>query len=382
MPNSLWNDEIDKPLQHLRVIDLSVMLPGSFLTRLMAQYGADVIKIEAIPNGDPLRETKDTALFELLNQGKRSVALNLKTELGVSILKGLAGEADIFVENFKEGVMDRLGIGYADISEENPDLIYLSLRGLSGKHSAQASHDLNFISASGCGEWFLESGTPNYSTQFGDLVAGGLIPALKLMFHLANPARQGMHLVSYMDEAFRTIYLPRAYDTYKAENADVAERKNYGLQKKLNGQEPHSRYYKCRDGQWIALNAVQTKHWETFCEVVDRKEWKPRQSDPTLVPDVEKLFLDAPSTYWEALVTSRETCLFRVVPWAEHFSFSQARPQLATDPMTWAGFAPNAGLRPAPALGADTFSVVHSIGLSNKEISEAMKDGVLWDGNK
>ncbi len=380
--SSLWSDEQEKPIQHLRVIDLTVMLPGPFITRLLAQYGADVVKIENVPKGDPLRELKDTAIFELLNQGKRSLAINLKEPEGAQLVRQLAGEADVFVENFRDGVMDKLGLGYADLSEENPDLIYFSVRGFSGKHTANAGHDLNFVAASGCGEWFLESGTPNYSTQFGDLVAGAVVPAMKLLFHLANPARRGMHLVSYMDESFRTIFLPRAFDEYRAENLPEEERRKYGVQRSLDGSYPHSRYYRCRDGQWISLNAIQDKHWAMFCSVVDREAWKDRMWDPTLSPEVERLFQDAPSTYWEALTANRELCLFRVVPWNEHLSFSQARPQLATDPFTWAGFAPNTGLSPSPELGRDTFAVLHSFGIGNKEMSDWMQKGILHQPEK
>lgn len=382
MTVSLWNDEQERPVQHLRIIDMTVMLPGPYVTRLLAQYGADVIKIEALPHGDPLRQLKQTSVFDLMNQGKRSVGINLKSEEGVALVKQLAGEADVFVENFKEGVMDGLGLGYADLSEENPDLLYCSLRGVSGKHSSHAAHDLNFISASGCGEWFLEAGAPNYSTQFGDIVGGTMVPLLKLLFHLSNPARRGMHLISNMDEGFRSLYVPRAFDMYKAESLPEEQQRDYGTQHALDGTFPHSRYYRCRDGQWISLNAVQEKHWNAFCEIVDRAVWKSRMWDTTLVDEVAKLFQDAPAAYWEALASNREVCLFRVIPWSEHIGFSQARPQLATDPLTWAGFAPNPGLTSAPTLGRDTFAVAHSLGISNKEIGDWIQAGVLYQPDK
>jgi alpha-methylacyl-CoA racemase len=374
---SLWNDEQDRPIQHLRIVDMTVMLPGPYLTRILSQYGADVIKVEALPNGDPVRSLKDTSLFELLNRGKRSIGVNLRSEEGIAIVRQLAGEADVFVENFREGVADSMKLGYSELSEENPDLLYLSIRGLSGKNAAHAGHDLNFIAQSGVGEWYLENGVPNYSTLFGDIVGGTLTPALKLMMHLANPNRRGMHLVSYMDEGFRSLYLARAFDSYKAESLPEDQRAAYGTHKTFDGSLPHSRFYRCRDGQWVSLNGIQEKHWKTFCEVVDRSAWTGRGSDPSLVPDMEKLFLDAPAAYWEALAGTRELCLFRVVPWEEHISFSQARPQLSTDPLSWAGFAPNAALGQSPALGADTYGVLHSMGVSNKEISDWAQAGVL-----
>lgn len=382
MSISLWTDEQERPLQHLRVIDLTVMFPGPYLTRLLAQYGADVIKVEAIPGGDPLRQHSNTALFELLNQGKRSVAVNLKSEQGAFLVRQLAGEADLFVENYREGVMDSMGLGYAELSEENPDLLYLSIRGFKGKGGVRAGHDLNFVAASGVGEWFLGTGTPNYSAQFGEIIGGTLVPAVKLLFHLANPNRRGMHLVTTMDESFRTLYLGKAYDLYRGESLGEEQRKNFGYHRSLDGLMPHSRYYRCRDNQWVSLNAVQKKHWDAFCEVVDREAWKERMGDPALVPEVEKLLQTAPATYWEALTQNRELCLFRVVPWAEHLDFSQARPQLSSDPLTWAGFAPNPALKSVPNLGHDTFAVFNSMGISNKDLSDWLSGGILLQGDK
>jgi crotonobetainyl-CoA:carnitine CoA-transferase CaiB-like acyl-CoA transferase len=130
------------------------------------------------------------------------------------------------------------------------------------------------------------------------------------------------------------------------------------------------------------LNAIQKKHWDTFCEVVDRQNWKDRMEDSALVPEMEKLFLDAPSTYWEALSSNRDLCLFRVIPWEEHISFSQARPMLATDPLTWAGFPPNPSLLPCPSLGRDTYAIMHSLGATNKEISDHLQQGIIFQPDK
>ncbi|MBI4402813.1 MAG: CoA transferase [Deltaproteobacteria bacterium] len=378
MPGELWNDEQEHPVRHLRVIDMTVMLPAPYLTRLLAQYGADVVKIENLPSGDPLRQPPYHKVFEVLNQGKRSVALNLRSKEGVSVVRQLASEADIFVENLREGVMDGFGLGYAELSEENPDLIYCSLRGFRGKNAVHSGHDLNFIAVSGCGEWFLENGNPNYSTLYGDMIGGTFVPLIQLLFHVANPDRRGMQLVSYIDENFRALYLPRVYELFRA-----GPHQTLAFQQ-MNGSRPHSRFYRCRDGLWISLNAIQKKHWDLFCTVVDREAWKERMDDPTLVSEVEKLFADAPATYWEALSANRELCLFRVIPWDEHLISTTAAPQLSTDPLSWCGFAPNLSLCPAPNLGTDTFSVMHSLGIDHKQIAEWMQAGHIYqpDGGK
>jgi crotonobetainyl-CoA:carnitine CoA-transferase CaiB-like acyl-CoA transferase len=249
---------------------------------------------------------------------------------------------------------------------------------LGDKYAVHAGHDFNFIARSGCGEWFLESGVPNYSTQFGDIVGGVMVPAIKVLMHLSNPNRRGMHLISSIDESFRTLYLPRAYDQYRSEKIVESKRRDFGLNKITDGNYPHSRYYRCRDGVWVSINAVQKKHWDTFCEVVDRAQWKDKHADTRLVPEMEKLFQDAPSTYWEALAANRELCLFRVVPWVEHVNYSQARPQLSSDPLSWAGFAPHSSLLSTPELGRDTFTVLHGLGIGNKEIAEWIKQGIVF----
>lgn len=369
----LWSDEQERPLQHIRVVDLTIMVPGPFITRLLAQYGADVIKVEHTPIGDLLREVKFSHLFDLLNQGKRSLAVNLHSDRGIEIVKRLASESDIFIENFRDGVMDRYGLGYSQLSEENPDILYASIRGLKGENGKVAAHDFNFIAGSGCGEWFLENGSPNFSTHFGDLIGGAFVPAMKLLCHLSNPARRGMHLVSHMDEGFRALFLPRAWDTLQAEN--FPQVRPFGLLTQLDGSLPHSRYYRCRDGQWITLNAIQPKHWEIFCKAIEHPEWISRMQDPKLTTELDQLFLDAPANYWEVLVKGQDACLVRVMPWAEHVARSNIRAQMNSDPFTWAGFASADKLRPCPTLGRDTYSVLHGAGLSNKEIGELIQRG-------
>lgn len=380
MSESLWSDETIKPIQHIRVVDLSVMLTGPYLTRILAQYGAEVIKVEKGPEGDPCRKPPYTAVFDLLNQGKRSVCADLIKPEGKEIVKILASEADVFVENFRAGVMDSLGLGYADLAERNPDLIYLSLRGMSDKLSAKSGHDLNFIATSGVGQWFLENGI-NYSTQFGDIVGGVYAPITKLLVHLSNPNRRGMHLISYADEAFRSLYLPRAYEILEREKVGDGDKESFNGCSKMNGSYPNSRFYQCRDQQWVSLQAIQKKHWEQFCEIVDRKEWKARAEDTSLIPDMEKLFLDAPAAYWEALSASSETCLFRVVPWDEFLKLSQSRNKLSSDPLAWAGFPQNENLPPCPTLGQDSFSILHGLGYSNEKIGQFLASGLLVQKN-
>ncbi len=373
----LINDEQEKPLGHLRVLDLTVMLPGPYLTRVLAQYGAEVFKVEHLPDGDPVRLVKDTALVEWLNQGKRPVALNLKTEAGIHLVRRLAAECDVLVENFREGVLEGMGLGYRELSALNPELLYVSLRGFQGRFSSRAGHDLNFVANSGCGEWFLESG-PNYSTHWGDLVGGMLAPAVKVLAHLSNPDRRGMQLVSYMDESFRLMYLHRAYDAAKASALPQAERASYGSHHTFNGSQPHSRYYRCQDGQWVSLNAVQDKHWERFCAALNQPTWRQRAADSGLVPEVEKVFESAPSAYWEELSLGVDMCLVKVQTWDETMQLLDTKNKILKDPLHWAGFAAYPEPLTSASFGGETASVLQEVGVGEEEFAQYLKQGIVY----
>lgn len=367
MNRPLWDDEQAKPLGHLRILDLSMMLPAPYLTRVLAQYGAEVIKVEALPGGDPIRGVPGTAAGEWLNQGKKSVAVNLRTAEGRALVKQLSREVDVLVENYRDGVMESMGLGYAELSHDNPELLYLSLRGFSGARSSQPGHDINFIATSGCGDWFLEGG-PNYACNWGDMVGGMLAPLIKLLAHLSNPDRRGMQLTSYMDQSFRSLFLDRAFDAMKTEP---------GLHRFFDGTQPHSRYYACEDGGWISINAIQDKHWERFCEGLGKPDWVGRKEDPSLVAELSAVFAGQTASYWEALFAGKEVCLFKVLTWEDHLMETSSRMQILRDPLSWAGFASNP-LGPSPELGSDTFSVVRDLGLSAVDFSRYMSEGILF----
>lgn len=376
MSQNLWSDEPKEPIKHLRVLDLSVMLTGPYLTRILAQHGAQVIKVEKGPTGDPCRDEKYTALFELLNQGKKSLCVDFAKPEGKELIKLLATEVDVVVENFREGVMDQLGVGYADLAAINPDLIYLSLRGMADKNASKSGHDLNFIATSGCGEWFIEGGV-NYSTLFADVLGGVFVPITKLLMHLSNPNRRGMHLICHADEGFRSFYLPKAYESIRRENCPVAEKNKFEGLEKLNGNFPNSRFYRCRDNQWISLQAIQKKHWVRFCQSIDKQSWTERSEDLNLVPEIEKMFSEAPAHYWETLSHHGESCLFKVIPWKEFLEQTQTKTQLNSDPLHWIGFAPNQSLERAPSLGQDSFGICSEVGYKNEKIAQLLASGTI-----
>ncbi|MBY0371565.1 CoA transferase [bacterium] len=378
--DALWNDEQENPLQHLRVLDLTVLLPGPFFTRILAQYGAEVVKVEGLPGGDPMRASHQTGLMDWIGQGKRSVAVALKTAQGGDLVRRLAAETDVFVENFREGVMDSLGLGYRDLSALQPDLLYVSLRGFHGAHASKAGHDLNFIAASGVGEFHLESG-PNYATQWADMIGGTFLPAIQVLAHLANPERRGMHLVLHMDKGFRAAFLPRAFDALVASQLPEEKRAGFGMHHHFGAQVPHSRYYRCSDGLWLSVSCVKSQHWQALCELWGKPEWASRGEDPTLVPDVEALVATHPAAHWESLPGATSLCVFKVVPWAEHAVSLPSRESLLQDPLAWAGFPANPKLLPAPELGRDTFAALQAMGISARQCEDLAREGIVFQPN-
>ena len=144
------------PLAQMRVLDLSRLLPGPYCSRILADFGAEVIKIETPSGGDWVRHMPPLvdgqgALFHILNQGKKSLTMNLKSEQGRAILLRLAETSDALLESFRPGVMERLGVGYERLAQANPRLVYCSLSGYGrdGPYRNRAGHDLNYIGLAG-----------------------------------------------------------------------------------------------------------------------------------------------------------------------------------------------------------------------------------------
>jgi alpha-methylacyl-CoA racemase len=356
---SNFNDEQEKPLQHLRILDFTTFVSGPLVTRLLAQYGAEIIKVEPVPDGDPGRGLLGKGWSAWLNQGKKSLAIDLTTPEGQEAVRSIAAEVDVVIENSRENVMEKWGLGYQALSELNPELLYVSLRGFKGKNAAKAGHGLNAAAASGVGEWFLKESPKAYG-EWSETVAGALIPAVKILAHLSNPDRRGMHLVSTIEESVRTLFLPRAVE--EAQNE---------FEKPLEPSErADARSYLCSDSHWISVGAIQTKHWERFCEAIGQPSWRNRQSDPELNAELESVFSQQPSNYWEALMANYDVCVFRVVPWSEVQSDPSSRAQLLEDPLSWAGFAHFQELGASDTVGKDTEALLMEYGLDEDQIAE------------
>ena len=304
-----------QPLKDILVLDFSTLLPGPMATLMLAEAGAEVIKFERPGVGEDARHTEpmidgESIGFAVLNQGKRSVAIDLKSKGAVDALRPLLEKADVLVEQFRPGVMDRLGLGYEAVREINPGLIYCSITGYgqTGPKASAAGHDLNYIGDAGI--LSLSRGPDDQPTMPFGLVAdigGGTYPAVMniLLALIARQASgQGTHLDIAMSEgAFAFAYWAHAEGVIAGQNIESGG-------SRLTGGLARYRLYTAADGRQIAVGALEEKFWQSFCDVIGlpsalRDDW----SEPdSCAAEVARRLREQPSTHWEPLLAAADCC--------------------------------------------------------------------------
>jgi alpha-methylacyl-CoA racemase len=259
-------------LDDVRILDLSRLLPGPFCTLLLADLGADVIKIEDTETGDYLRwipplAGEYSAMFHPLNRNKRSVALNLKTDSGREAFLRLVDTADVVVESFRPGVMDRLGLGWDVLHERNPSTILCSISGYGqdGPYRDRAGHDLNYAALAGVLSLTASaSGDPAMpGVQAGDLGGGALDAAVAILAALHQRMRtgKGQRCDIAMLDGLVSWMAPHAALYFAGAGVPGPNTLT------LNGRHPCYRIYACQDGH-MALGALEPKFWRAFVEAV------------------------------------------------------------------------------------------------------------------
>ncbi|HYZ89087.1 MAG TPA: CaiB/BaiF CoA-transferase family protein [Myxococcales bacterium] len=359
------------PLAGVRVLDLTRHYPGPYATLLLSDLGADVIKLEDAGEGDPLRGLPEQ--FEALNRGKRSIAIDLKTPEGASVLRRLCARADVLIEGFRPGVLARLGCAPEALGAEFPRLIICSLSGFgqTGPMRERAGHDIGYLAASGLLSRFGTGDQPVLpGAQIADFFAGGQQAVVAVLAALVerNTTGRGRILDVAMCEGTMQALFPRMAD---ASSEDV-----------LRGDRPCYRVYACREGGAIALGALEPKFWHRFCAAVSRPDWEGRQFDASLTTAVDELFLERTRDEWAALLASADCCaepvlgLAEIRPHAQH----RARQLWLADgrPRTLPPLVPTPDLpaRRAPLHGEHGREVLRDAGFTEEEISALQSSGV------
>ncbi len=260
------------PLHSLKVLDLTTLLPGPYTTLLLADMGADVLRVEAPHRPDTVRnalprDDYSSAAHSYLNRNKRSIGLNLKCPAAVDLVKELVREFDIVIEGFRPGVMDRLGIGYEDLKAANPGVILCSITGYgqAGSYRDRAGHDNNYLALSGLASYTgSEAGGPVAAgLQIADVAGGSLHAALGILAAVVHRDKTGEGQavdVSLTDAAF-------SLNTLNGANYLVG-----GVVPTLEGNAltggGYYGYYETSDGRWISVGSIEPHFLRALCEAL------------------------------------------------------------------------------------------------------------------
>jgi crotonobetainyl-CoA:carnitine CoA-transferase CaiB-like acyl-CoA transferase len=381
-------------LEGVRILDLTRLLPGNYCTLLLADLGADVVKVEEPGRGDYIRWTPpmvdgEGAVHRALNRGKRSVTVNLKSPDGAAVLRRLAGGADALVESFRPGVMDRLGVGYQALSSEHPGLVYCALTGYGqdGPYRDRAGHDINYTGYAGVlHNMGPPDGPPELpSVQVGDF-AGGMAAALGMVACLRDAAATGRG--RFVDVSMLDVVASWAgvLMSWHLATGEVPPRGRMPLA----GGLACYRVYRAGDGRFLAVGALEPQFWRTLCERLELRDLIDEQyadDQEKVAARLEETFATRSRDEWVAELAGLDACVGPVNDVAEALSDAQflhrelvarvgGSPVGPGPAIKVPGNVPGA-LREAPGLGEHTDDVLRSAGFRAEEVERLRASGAV-----
>ncbi|HEX5608888.1 MAG TPA: CaiB/BaiF CoA-transferase family protein [Solirubrobacterales bacterium] len=302
------------PLSGIRVLDFSTLLPGPLATLILAAAGADVTKVERPGSGDEMRSYEpklgeSSVNFALLNRGKRSVALDLKDPAERARLDAMVDECDVIVEQFRPGVMERLGLDYATVAARNPGVVYCSISGYgqSGPRAQQAAHDLNYVADSGMLSLVAGAdGAPVLPPALLADIAGGSYPAV-MNVALALFERERTGKGTHLDIAMSDNVYPFLY--WALGNAATGAWPRSG-EELVTGGTPRYQLYRTLDGRHLAAAPLEDRFWARFCELIELpKPMRDADADPeAAVAAVAERIAAQPAAHWQQLFATEDVC--------------------------------------------------------------------------
>ncbi len=314
------------PLAGLRVLDLTRLLPGPLASMHLADLGADVIKIEDTGAGDYARSAGavhgDISYFQLVNRNKRSLTLDLKQAAGVATFMRLAATAEVIVEGFRPGVVDKLGIGYQAVAAINPRIAYCAITGYGqdGPYRDRAGHDLNYLGYCGLLDQIGTPGSapaiPNF--QIGDLLGGSLSALVGILAAVIDARHSGRG--RYVDVAMTdAVFAHTIFPLLAVLGLGQALPRGEDV---LSGGMPSYGVYATSDGRHFAVSAMEPKFWQRLCVAIDRPDLAPfafatGADGQRIRHELEVAFAQRTFAEWSALFANVDCCVTPVLRFEE-----------------------------------------------------------------
>jgi crotonobetainyl-CoA:carnitine CoA-transferase CaiB-like acyl-CoA transferase len=381
---------VGDPLVGVKVLDLTRLLPGGYATLLMADLGADVVKVEEPAQGDYIRWSAPmvgahSAAHIALNRNKRSVTVNLKTPEGRALLMRLADDFDVLIESFRPGVMDRLGVGCETLRERNPKLVYCAITGYGqdGPRAQVAGHDANYIGYAGLLSVIGAQGERPVipGVQIGDLAGGGMSAVIAVLAALVRrgvTGRGDFCDISMMDGAvsWSSIHAAEFFASGQVPQRELMT---------LSGAFPCYRVYPAADG-WVTVAALEPQFWSNLCASIARPDLVddgfatgPRRD--VVLGELEALFATRTRAEWMSHFDGLDVCVGPVNDFAEAFADEQVQHRRMVieadvdggsfkhlgNPVKLGSMTSNLLRRPAPELGEHTDEVLAEAGIDEAQ---------------
>jgi crotonobetainyl-CoA:carnitine CoA-transferase CaiB-like acyl-CoA transferase len=388
-----------KALEGIRVLDLTRLLPGPFATMFLADFGAEVIKIEQPGEGDYARgyEPKKGSMgyrFLIVNRNKKSVTLDMKKPEGKEVFLKLAENADVVIESFRPGVMKRLGLDYEALSQLNPNIVFCSLSGYgqTGPYAIDAGHDLNYIGMAGIPSLTgKRGGAPVIpGIQVADLT-GGLMAVIGIL--IALHGRQTLGRGQYVDASLfvsAVAMLPADASIFFGSGKVPVRGES-----RLTGGWPHYNIYRTSDGRYLACGALEKKFWSNLCKVIGREDLvdaiDAQDNFPVIGDILEETFASRTLSEWLEALDGKDTCVTPIKNLDEVFT----DPHVLANELVCEMRDPELGAyrqmgipiklsatpgllsTKAPELGEHNGEILHGLGYSDEEISSLSASGVI-----
>ncbi|MCF8032369.1 MAG: CoA transferase [Desulfarculaceae bacterium] len=389
------------PLHGLKILDFTTLLPGPFATLNLADLGAEVLRIGSPSRPDLNAQTPPflpgsglAANLAYLGRNKRSITLNLKHPAGVEIIHRLLADYDILIEQFRPGVMQRLGLGYQALAEVEPSLIYCSLSGYgqNGPLRDRAGHDINYLALSGlmAHSGGKEQGPKLTGTQIADLASGSYGTVIAVLAAVVHRQRTGEG--QYLDVAMTDGMVPFnavASMDFLVEGVEP-QREGYFL----NGGSLYD-FYRTADHEYLSFGGLEPKFFAAFCRAIGREDLIPGTVSPPnleeVKPQVRRIIASKTRAQWQEVFREADACLEPVVSLGEALNspLGQARGWLVevrgqggekirqpANPLKFSRTPPEYGPAGVPA-GTHNQEVLRELGYSPEELTQLEKDGLF-----